>query len=264
MPPVELIHFNPDRPIIGGVLGRLLPFRKSLNNFGDMLGPVVVHGLLRKAGIDIHEGKGSQRRLLTVGSILHFAKTGDVIWGTGRNGKVANEAHTFTNLDVRAVRGPLTREFLLKRGIHAPAIYGDPGLLVPHVMPELVETTKRPEHQFTYVPNYNDLKWAPKVDCLLDPRSPLENCLRTIAKSRFVVGTSLHAIIIAEALSIPARLIRSRIENEFKYQDYYLGTGRANFRVANDLNEALRLGGEAPPVFFQDMLLESFPYDLWK
>lgn len=264
MPPVELIYFNPSRPIINGVLGRLIPLRKPLNNFGDLLGPIVVHSLLSKAGIDPQQRTNKRSRLLTIGSILHLAQTGDVIWGTGRNGKVANEAHTFANLDVRAVRGPLTREFLLKQGIHAPAIYGDPGLLVPRVMPELVETAKRPEYPFTYIPNYNDLKWAPKVDCLLDPRSPLENCLRTIAKSRFVVGTSLHAIIIAEALSIPARLIRSRIENEFKYQDYYLGTGRTNFRVANDLNEALRLGGEAPPVFLQDTLLESFPYDLWK
>jgi len=263
MSPVELIHFNPSRPIIDGVVGRLLPFRTSLNNFGDLLGPVVVHGLLRKAGID-PQGTDKKSRLLAIGSILHFARTGDVIWGTGRNGKIADDAHKFISLDIRAVRGPLTRGFLLRRGIHTPEIYGDPGLLVPYVMPELVEATKRPEYSVTYVPNYNDLKWAPKGDRLLDPRSPLESCLQVIAKSRLIVGTSLHAIIIAEALSIPARLIRSQVESEFKYQDYYLGTGRANFRTANDIDEALKLGGEAPPVFTQDALLEAFPYDLWK
>lgn len=36
------------------------------------------------------------------------------------------------DLDVRAVRGPRTRDFLAGRGISTPAVYGDPGLLVGH------------------------------------------------------------------------------------------------------------------------------------
>lgn len=73
----------------------------------------------------------NKNKLLSIGSVMHFAKDNDSIWGTGINGKI-NESHLkFKNLDVRAVRGPRTREFLMGRGIMVPEIYGDPGLLLP-------------------------------------------------------------------------------------------------------------------------------------
>ena len=52
------------------------------------------------------------RKLLALGSILTYARNNDVVWGSAVNGKWLDLKHyKFTTLDVRAVRGPLTREF---------------------------------------------------------------------------------------------------------------------------------------------------------
>lgn len=261
---VEIVHFNPQRRVFKGKLGHLLRFKRPLNNFGDLLGPLVVDYMKEYGDIRNHEAKNNTR-LLTIGSILHFAKDKDVIWGTGINGKIPSDSHTFTNLDVRAVRGPLTRDFLIQRGINTPEIYGDPGLLIPLVFPHLQELSEKPKFEYTFIPNYNDIQFLDSKKNVFNPRSGMMRCLERIAQSKFVIGSSLHAIIIADALGIPARLIKSNIENEFKYSDYYYGTGRMNFNFARNLDNALELGGEKQ-INYQKIinpLLASFPFDLW-
>lgn len=259
MPPVEVFNFNPPRQVIPGFLGRFIPFRRPLNNFGDLLGPLIVNKMLALAvGRECWDG---DYRVLTVGSVLHFARNGDVVWGAGKNGKILDDLHQFSSLDVRAVRGPLTRDFLLRRGIDVPPVYGDPALLLSYLMPEL--RGERGGGDYLFVPNYNDLFWAEGFPNMLDPRAPLLHCLTKIVESKFVVGTSLHAIIVAESFGVPARLIRSRVEDGFKYEDYYLGSGRSEFLVAENLQHALELGGESPPIFDKGSLIRSFPFDVW-
>ncbi len=103
---------------------------------GDVLSPILVASILREQGRSISEMQGDGSRLLAIGSILHFARTGDTLWGCGAAlGKVADEQHVFDSLDVRATRGPLTRDYLLSRGIDAPEVYGDPALLLPRFLP---------------------------------------------------------------------------------------------------------------------------------
>lgn len=266
-PGIELFRYDPLLPVLPGPIGARLPWRRRLGNFGDLLGPLVVEAMLWRRGIAPPPPPGKRdpprRRLLSVGSVLHFARDGDVAWGSGRNGKVSDECHRFTQLDVRAVRGPLTRDYLLARGIDCPAVYGDPALLLPGLMPWLTTLAPDKRHTLTVVPNYNDLDWVPSGGHRLDPRSPLEQCLKRIANSRLVVATSLHGIVVAEALGVPAQLLRSRVEHPFKYEDYYRGTGRSAFRVADSIEQAVAWGGEPPPRFDPGPLLASFPYDLW-
>ena len=234
-----------------------------MNNFGDLLGPLLIERILAKHQVD-PRGAPRDRRLLSVGSVLHFARDHDVIWGTGVNGKRPDTDYVFHTLDVRSVRGPRTREFLSRRGIAAPAIFGDPALLLPCVMPELVSFARTKCHPLTVVPNLNDSSAYEPAPTLLDPRSPVGVCLKRIAQSEFVVGSSLHAIVVAESLGIPARLIASSIEDPLKYDDYYLGTGRSNAATASSVEQAIGMGGETGPVFDATMLLDVFPFDLWR
>ncbi|MBU1802255.1 MAG: polysaccharide pyruvyl transferase family protein, partial [Actinobacteria bacterium] len=98
---------------------------------------------------------------------------------------------------------------------------------------------------------------------VIDPRAGVREVLGRIAASKFVAASSLHGIVVAESFGIPARLVASQVEPPFKYQDYYLGTGRSDVAVASSLDEAIALGGASLPAWSPDELLRAFPYDLW-
>ncbi|MFJ3028228.1 polysaccharide pyruvyl transferase family protein [Curtobacterium sp. NPDC087080] len=204
-----------------------------------------------------------RRRLVAIGSVIHLARGKDVIWGAGVNGKMLHALGRVQTLDVRAVRGPRTRERLLSLGVPCPPIYGDPALLIPHLMQ--ADHDGRPQERdiaLTHVPNLNDRESHGPVT--LDPRSSLEDCIDRIRRSELVVGSSLHGVIIAEAFGVPAILIAPKHEDMFKYEDYYGGTGRQSFQVAGSIDEAVNAELNDPPVFDPAALMGAFPVDLWR
>jgi pyruvyltransferase len=233
-----------------------------VNNFGDLLGPLIVQRIRATQGLG-RPARDGQVRLLTAGSIMRMARPGDVIWGTGVNGKSIGAQYSGLELDIRAVRGPLTRDVLERNGHRVPRVFGDPGLLVGSLWTpqELAAGWSSPD--VVVVPNLHDLRTVPPLSNMIDPRRGVREVLGRIAASHFVVGSSLHAIVVAESLGIPARLVSSTFEPDFKYRDYYAGTGRAGFTAAATVTEAIRMGGELPPVWDRDALLDAFPSDLW-
>jgi pyruvyltransferase len=229
---------------------------KFASNFGDALSPEIIERIIKKP---LAQAKNYDQQLLALGSILHFAKDKDVIWGSGINGKVPLKNHKFSSLDVRAIRGPLTRKFLISKGIKCPKVYGDPALLMPLLFPEL---KVNPTVDYIVIPNLNEIDEFKKFPNLVLPTQDCMAVVEKILKAKFVISGSLHGIIVAEAFGVPARLLRvTEKENIFKYKDYYYGTGRANFRIAYSLEEAIKMGGEPKPVVDLKLLLESFPYD---
>jgi pyruvyltransferase len=144
-----------------------------------------------------------------------------------------------------------------------PATFGDPALLLPQLAPDLFDAAPRDAHAVTIVPNFNDFAEYSGAPEVLDPRSPLETCLHRIAGSRLVVGSSLHAIVVAESLGIPARVVASSAEHPFKYEDYYRGTGRQGVEAAESVEDALAMGGRDLPQFDAAALMSAFPLDLW-
>lgn len=244
------------------------PFRDRFigprtNNFGDLLGPLVVQGICDREGLGWH-APARPGRLITVGSVIHVASDGDVVWGTGVNPSVRPGRYRFSDLDVRAVRGPHTHAFLAERGQDVPAVYGDPALLLPDLFPMLARWSSTKTHSLAVVPNLYDwdrLKGHPHA---VSPRSGVWHVLRTIAQSERVVASSLHGVIVAESLGIPATLLSGH-EKPLKYQDYYEGTGRPLPSAAVTLDEALRRPAEPPDLssWDSDALYRAFPTDLW-
>jgi len=256
---VDVVHWNPKYPVVPGRVGRLIPLRRPVKNFGDLLGPVLVDRILAERGLDETHGSG---RLLTVGSILHFAQPGDVVWGSGINGKEAKPVGS-ADLDVRAVRGPVTRRVLREAGIDVPEVYGDPGLLWGRFWPR-EHYLSGARREVGLVPNLHDWRRYGSDPRAINPQGDPHQVISKIAHCDFVVATSLHGVVVAESLGIPARLLAPSTESMHKYHDYYRGTGRDGVHMAATVAEAIEMGGERPPRWDADSLLAAFPLDLWR
>lgn len=235
--------------------------KSDIKNFGDTLSVVLVERIIgrkiNKADVSIHP------KVLGIGSILHFAKDNDIVWGSGINGKhLKKRDYSFNQLDVRAVRGPLTRSFLQKIGIVVPEIYGDPALLLPYFFSEF---KRNPIREYSVIPHISENHLFITKKNVIFATQPWKEVVQKILESELVISSSLHGIIVAEAFGIPARLLRVT-ENEplFKYTDYYLGTGRKSYQYASSIAEALQMGGEIAPIIDLEPLIKSFPIELFE
>lgn len=240
-------------------------------NFGDYLSFIIVGELLKQSGTFPLPAKRENGKLLALGSILHFAENDDVIWGTGVNGKIPDERFEFDSLDVRMVRGPLTRDFLLQRGIFVPSdVYGDPALLLPSLFPKL--KAKPISGRITVLPNFNELEQimplVPQGFTLVSPIAYWKNVVREILRSELVLTSSLHGLIVSEVFGVPVRFVAPcGGETFFKYEDYLLGTGRslndkpASFLAGIDKNIGVTI---PPPKINAEKMIELFPVNFFK
>lgn len=234
-------------------------------NFGDYLSLKLVERIVNQP-VRVYQKKNQEKKLLAIGSILFFANEDDILWGTGTNGKKPlKEDYSFSNLDIRAVRGPLTRAFLEETlGINCPEVYGDPALLVPYFFPEF-KKKKHPKYKYIVIPHYSENHLFPKkASNIVYSTDPWDEIIHKITDSEFVISSSLHGIIVAEAFGIPAKLLRVT-DNEplLKYIDYYMGTGRDEFTFATSIEEALEMGGEPPIQCDLEALYNAFPFEHW-
>jgi pyruvyltransferase len=233
-------------------------------NFGDYLSSVIVTKMAADADCFLDEERAASARLLAVGSILHFARDGDIVWGSGVNGKVPVERHSYRHLDVRAVRGPLTRDFLLRRGIGVPEIFGDPALLIADLLPTRFPGPAERTDPVAFVPNLHDLPAMQDWENVISPLDPWWSVVRRISRARHVISTSLHGLVVADAFGVPCTYLRlSEEENLFKYEDYVLGVGRSRLPVTRSRQEAVRASPLDAIRFDAARLKASFPYDLW-
>lgn len=248
-PHVELFQLAPDK---GSV------------NFGDRLPDIISRQMLALHGVSLDDEVIRSERLFSVGSVLHFSKTGDHIWGTGWNGNVSEKEFKARNLKVHAVRGPLTAEILKARNIEVPEIYGDPALLIPHIFKNRFKPN--PQNDYVFIPNQQDLPIVNEFANVVSPLRGWNSVIDAIVKSKLVLSSSLYGLIVADAFGIPARYVRlTQNEDLFKYKDYYLGTGRteSEFKFANSIEEGLEMDGAAAIRYNTLPLIKSFPLALW-
>ena len=238
-------------------------------NFGDELSKTVVTLMLARKGFTLFDEVQNRKNFLEIGSVLSHASDKSVIWGSGLNGHIPERDHRYSDLDVRAVRGPLTGEFLKRRGIRAPEIYGDPALLLPILLNGRFK--KNIIHKIGIIPHFRDYERTRKLIELekikgiqiIDAKQSWKCAVEQILQCEIILSSSLHGLVIADAYGIPNNYIRiSDEEPLLKFHDYYLGTNR-NLSIYTSLKDAVKSANLPNFIFNSDILIEAFPYDIW-
>jgi len=201
---------------------------KSKENYGDLLGKYLVEKISQKEAVWSKPSKFSIHDFfspiyVTIGSILTHVNKKCIVWGSG----IVSKEYPIKKGEFLAVRGPQTRNHLIKQGYDVPEVFGDPALLLPKYYNPNIEK----EYASGIIPHYSDYN---KVkDFYKDDNSILLIDLMTddvdkttdeILKCRKIVSSSLHGIIVAHAYGIPAvwqKFSGNIFGDDIKYQDYF-------------------------------------------
>ena len=231
-------------------------------NLGDAISPLVVKHVAEWKKVDIYKNLEKTKHLFAVGSIITAGCQDCTIWGSGLLNTTRLSRLEHRKLDIRAVRGPLTRMVLMEHGFSVPEVYGDPAILMPLIYNPEVEK----KYKVSIIPHMEDQGrfWTEEYHMIDIRTDDYEYFVREIKASEIVFSSSLHGIILAETYGIPAVLLKPRA-SEFKYMDYYLGTNRNNYPVADSIRQALKTEPVAVPDFstMREALINSFPVDIW-
>ncbi len=250
-------------------------------NFGDDLNFYLISELSGKKVITISNIFHSRKMLslMCVGSLLEYCYDSVTVWGSG---SMYGDVNRFQDkpLDVRAVRGPLSRKYLLSLNVPCPAVYGDPALLLPKIYrPHHVEKKWR----IGIIPHISDLNNStminfkrenPEVAIIkLNKYDVWTDVIDEIVACDIILSSSLHGLIISDAYDVPNVWIKlsDKVEgNGFKFKDYFLSVDRniespVTINCVNDFIYAIRQCDNYKKIIWDYRpLLESCPFVLKK
>lgn len=200
---------------------------KEKENYGDLISEYITERMSGRPVKWVHPKKQSwyhrkKTNYLAAGSIIHHATKSSVVWGSG----IIDHQQQVAKADFRAVRGPLTREYLMDKNYDCPKIYGDPALLLPKFYNPVIDN----QYEIGIIPHYLDYDlvraWFEEdsrikvIDLMtLD----VEEVTRQILACRKTISSSLHGVIVSHAYEIPSVWVKfsDRIfGNDIKYHDY--------------------------------------------
>jgi len=198
-------------------------------NFGDWIGPYLYHQMRKRPPIYCPKRlQSSQECVFSVGSILRHIIHPDrvTVWGSG----IISEKDVFPRpLKTLAVRGPKTRQAMLRLGFDCPEVYGDPAVLLPLYFdpPERTQAKK-----VGIIPHFIELEEYKKRDLkdvtLIDVCQPVENVVSDIKSVEMTYSSSLHGLIVSHTYGIPSIWMESSIPlmgDGVKFRDYYASCG---------------------------------------
>ena len=128
---------------------------------------------------------------------------------------------------------------------------------------------RRNDQKVIFIPNINDAVIFNRQSIVgtnvdyVSPSSNWQTVINEIRSSSFVVASSLHGIVLSDAFQVPCRPLFSMFEAPFKFEDYFLATGRDQVDYARSVKEALELGPVAPARIDLEPLIDAFPSDIF-
>ena len=239
-------------------------------NVGDYLAKVIFEYMMDRNGIKNDVKMKKTIHLMTVGSLIGMYDFDAVVWGSGvhcmENVRRIYKQSKYRKYDVRLVRGPITQEFLKSAGYSVPELYGDPAVIMPDIY------TPRCEKEYNtsvilHLSQKGLLETDQDVHFIDVATNNYQAFIDQIVKSKKVISSSLHGIILAESYGVPAVFLSQGMSGELmKFYDWYFSTGRRTIKVAESFDEAIQMTPmELPDLcILRDNVYKTFPIDLWK
>lgn len=193
-------------------------------NFGDALNPYLYAKISGKGPVRVN-AKSKTAHYMAIGSVLNNGNANSIAWGTGL---AWSKDKVDPRIDIRAVRGPLSRQVALRCGADCPEIYGDPALL----MPRFYNPTVEKKYELGIIPHVIDnqlfTKSLPADIKLLNLCDPIEKVIDDLLQCEQVYSSSLHGLIIADAYGIPSEWVEfsnNVLGDGLKFKDYFASVG---------------------------------------
>lgn len=258
-------------------------FGQTVENFGDNLMGDLLRGLFSMEPVYV---KPSKAELIGVGSILdaYYRRHGKRkftlprkrpwrklhVWGSGFLDP-ATPALWPQRLEYHAVRGELTKARIADGN---DIVLGDPAILLPLIWPKKDAATVK----VAIIPHFVTYRnFVEQYGSVLPPHWKVINLLgepqaitAEISSAEFVVSSSLHGLIVADAYNIPSVWMEptGKIKGDgYKFADYFSfrGTpilGALNFAeiLENFDSVASRCQASVPSALQLELLMKAFPF----
>jgi len=254
--------------------GRLIQ-PDNTNNWGDLVPYSIIDSLFNHdiSEDDVFNVKNPNKKysVYSTGSVMHFTKDDSIVWGTGC---IDENMVGDTPKKVYAVRGPLTRQQLLKRNIDCPEVYGDPALLYPMIYSPKVEK----KYKWGIIPHYIEFESEEDRNVIrnlekqgfkvIDICSGEKEFIDELLEVENVISSSLHGLIVADAYGIPnarVNISNKLIGGDFKFKDYCLSVDRDidlghQLNIDTEVGDIENLNFNKKIKFDSELLLESNPW----
>ncbi|MDD7273542.1 MAG: polysaccharide pyruvyl transferase family protein [Prevotella sp.] len=236
----ELILCIQRKPIV--YLLTFLDFRKGKfhnGNWGDDLNYYFIGRFTNKRIVPFQYSLiarwFNKQNYMCIGSMIHDVNSNTIVWGSGVIADDAKYEIKEKPKKVVGVRGKLTREYLLKRGIKCPEVYGDPALLLPLIYQKEIKKTK---YKLGIIPHIYDennefiQKASIDSDILVISMKKYDDwheVIDQICSCEMIISSSLHGVIISDAYNIPNSWVEFSdkvIGKGFKFRDYFSSVGK--------------------------------------
>ncbi|WP_254511227.1 polysaccharide pyruvyl transferase family protein [Anatilimnocola floriformis] len=189
-------------------------------NFGDCL----TETLLNHYGLGVQHAHPYFAQLIGVGSILERVPQGFAGYVLGAGLLHEHSRCELPEAKLLAVRGPLTWE---RAGRPQGCLFGDPGLLAR----QLLQQAPKKRYKLGVVLHYADQQTAafqelaaahPSDVLLIDVRRSPADVIHAIDSCDGIVSSSLHGLIVADALQIPCawKSAGEVLGHGFKFADH--------------------------------------------
>lgn len=204
-------------------------------NWGDDLNYYFLQMITGRPVVMYHNFKLAQwlhlKNHLCIGTLLdavNYSNKQTIVWGTGVSGQ---DRDLVPPKKICSVRGKLTRDFLLRRGIECQEVFGDVALLLPKYYQPNSNTKK---YKLGIIPHLTDLdssvlaeikrEYADDVLVIsLADYNQWTDVIDKICSCEMIASSSLHGLIVSDAYGIPNCWVEFNGKVQagfFKYWDY--------------------------------------------